>query len=372
MGVSEQYYSFNKNNFNVNDEILVDTSGRNILIDPHRIVFDGVQRRKNNSIFVVPSAILSGLILSYIMIYWEIPDIDNVANLLNVSYDNATFFTFFYLFTCINCLFIVFYRDYTKIDFLEHTCLINRNYYDFYGIDMGIISNYKYNKVKNILSDDDFELWKQAIIVEKDHILAEKILKRAVDNKDYQRNRDTILHDSSSDSKNNYRISVKDRIDYVLKEFSELSLDFTNIHTNPEIVIYKPLLLDSDQVFTKNMINSFNALREEMDKRDYEYNIDTIEFLLDKAKKYFSYADSEARRIGIPGVSSDSKRRAEKSLNIVLDESATVEERISHWESIVKIVTASGIKRENISKISKEMVLTINPNYHYELEYTTL
>lgn len=81
-------------------------------------------------------------------------------------------------------------------------------------------------------------------------------------------------------------------------------------------------------------------------------NLSHFESLTCQAREDFNNADIVATKVGIPGINDNMKSKVKKSMRIVMDDSASKEERIAHWEKIKEIIDKSNLNNESINKIS--------------------
>ena len=384
--MSYDVYYFNVNVIKENGSIFPDKNGNNILIE-RGILVDNKSYKKNKlahafsesffafCVFIFISLIALGLFILEI----DIPGtilfaIGFMAFLSMVSYISAY-----------NSLAPQLYHHLSPSD---------KNYYQFYGYPAHMFTYEDSVIVEENMKKHDYYYWTNLIVKEGNYTKAKSLLAQAKElskervkitekkentpidkyvprTKDNSSNYNLEKKNDSSTQNNinnpQYKNNIEDRVNYARKEYGRLATMFTNVHTNPEILIYKPLLLDLSSIPTQNMVNSYNDLRKLMDRNHYE-NISKIEKLIEKARNDFAFADSEATRIGIPGLSNKNRDTAIKSLRIVLDDASTDEEKKSHWENVVKIARKAGVKDSIVSAVNSKVLLSIDNKKQFELE----
>lgn len=190
-----------------------------------------------------------------------------------------------------------------------------------------------------------------------------------IDIRENSKNNDS--HVVSNDYNDMNKVNYERKIGNLIEHHSLLNKTFYNYNTNPEILITKPSLLDvnvfttakmvDDIVAANNFLNSrvltnASSFIQNNNKKDIEDFIENFDYLVKNLQESMIQADIHASTLGVPGLSSDDKRIAKKSISIVLNDASTKEEKKTHWEHVVKIARKSNIDEQTISKVNSRMM----------------
>ena len=164
---------------------------------------------------------------------------------------------------------------------------------------------------------------------------------------------------------------LNERIQAVKDGYNMVSSTYLDYQINPEHLIYRPLLLDINNPLVKQMNHDFNALTIIANDESIKSNIDKAESLLKEAKESLYNAYERATQVGTPRINERDKRVAIQSLKIVLNESATIEERKTYWDNLLNIVKKTDITQEVIDKINKGIIYEIETGKKHQMKQLT-
>lgn len=142
--------------------------------------------------------------------------------------------------------------------------------------------------------------------------------------------------------------AIKRDIDYARGHITAVSAQYAQAHTDPEYVLYKPLILsDADCVYEFNdkLMHARNTLEEceQMLKRGKPADLEFIETtklrgLADSLDREWRELNRKAEQVGTPLLDAGQLRRAETLWAMATNEAATVHERKRAMDKLQDIV----------------------------------
>lgn len=142
--------------------------------------------------------------------------------------------------------------------------------------------------------------------------------------------------------------AIKRDIDYARKHIIAVSAQYAQAHTDPEYVLYKPLILsDTDCVYEFNdkLMHARGTLEEceQMLKRGKPADLEFIETtklrgLADSLDREWRELNRKAEQVGTPLLDAGQLRRAETLWSMATNEAATVHERKRAMDKLQEIV----------------------------------
>ena len=147
---------------------------------------------------------------------------------------------------------------------------------------------------------------------------------------------------------------VESRLEVLSERIGRVCAEYAQAHVDPEVVLYKPLLLgDSDEVYEFVDAMADAQLSVESDKEWFRgvgsspVDRDCVKGTEDKVRKaeqLWRHLNRKAEQVGTPILDTDVLRRAERLWGLATNESATVGERKSAMGKLEELV--SGCRKE--------------------------
>lgn len=118
--------------------------------------------------------------------------------------------------------------------------------------------------------------------------------------------------------------------------------DYLQRELSPETILFSPLILDVNYEPTRTFQNNFKISQEYFEKIQDEklddIDFDELEDIVDTTEKSWYNLIHKASNIGFPLISEDTSKKAQKMMQVVINESSQPGERIAYAERLVKLL----------------------------------
>ena len=118
--------------------------------------------------------------------------------------------------------------------------------------------------------------------------------------------------------------------------------DYSNRESSPETILFCPLILDvkyePTRIFQNNFKNTQEYFENIQEEKLDDIDLEELENIVEITEKSWYELVHKASNVGFPIISKETSKKAQKMLQIVIDESSQPEERIAYAERLVKLL----------------------------------
>lgn len=137
-------------------------------------------------------------------------------------------------------------------------------------------------------------------------------------------------------------IALETKYNQIKARMQNVTDDYSNRESSPETILFCPLILDvkyePTRIFQNNFKNTQEYFENIQEEKLDDIDLEELENIVEITEKSWYELVHKASNVGFPIISKETSKKAQKMLQIVIDESSQPEERIAYAERLVKLL----------------------------------